>query len=260
MSSFSYMNMFFEKTGRVVAALGDYLILMYRCVALPDKPSMYWKETFRQAMGIGVGSLTIISVVSIFVGAVSGLQFAYAFKSSSLIPMWWIGSTVRKSMILELAPTISALLLAGKLGSSLSSELGSMRLTEQIDAFELMGVNAPAYLIGPKIGASVIVVPMLVVIAVFLGIAGGCAAGVLKGVFTYSEYMKGLTDKFEGYDVFIMLVKSVLFGFVLSSVPCYKGYTVQGGSVELGRASTEAVVYSSVAIIVINFLVAFVLM
>ena len=133
---------------------------------------MYWKETFRQAESIGVGSLPIIALVSTFIGAVSAVQFAYQFSSMNLVPMWWIGSVVRKAMILELAPTISALLLAGKVGSNIASELGTMRISEQIDAYEIMGVNTPAYLIGPKIAAAVFVVPMLVIIL------GGWGSGV----------------------------------------------------------------------------------
>src|ERR1043165_2987377 len=152
---------------------GNYFILTSRAFSKPEKAKMYWSETFRQARDIGIGSLPIIAIVSTFIGAVSSVQLAYQFRSISLIPMWWIGSIARKGMILELAPTISALLLAGKVGSNIASELGTMRISEQIDAYEIMGVNTPAYLIGPKIAASVVVVPMLIVIAVLLGILGG---------------------------------------------------------------------------------------
>jgi phospholipid/cholesterol/gamma-HCH transport system permease protein len=221
---------------------------------------MYWKETFRQAAAIGVGSLTIIAIVSTFVGAVSAVQFAYQFRTINLVPMWWIGSIVRKSMILELAPTISALLLAGKVGSNIASELGTMRISEQIDAYEIMGVNTPAYLIGPKVAAAVFVVPMLVVSAVFLGIMGGWGAGILGGFYSTNEYFRGVTDTFDGHDVFVMLVKAVLFGFIIASVSCYKGYTVRGGAVEIGTSSTQAVVFSSIILIIVNFLVAFLLL
>jgi phospholipid/cholesterol/gamma-HCH transport system permease protein len=163
-------------------------------------------------------------------------------------------------MILELAPTISALLLAGKVGSNIASELGTMRISEQIDAYEIMGVNTPAYLIGPKVLASLVVVPMLVVIAVFLGILGGWMAGLMGNFYTTAEYFRGVTDLFKSYDVFIMLVKSVLFGLIMSSVSCYKGFTVQGGAIEIGKASTQAVVYSSIVIIIVNFVVAFLLL
>jgi len=244
----------------IFETLGEYITLMYRAFSKPEKAAMYWKETFRQAASIGVGSLPIIALVSTFIGAVSAVQFAYQFSSLNLVPMWWIGSVVRKAMILELAPTISALLLAGKVGSNIASELGTMRISEQIDAYEIMGVNTPAYLIGPKIAAAIFVVPMLVVIAVFLGIIGGWGAGVGGHFYTTAEYFKGVTDGFKSYDVVVMLVKSVLFGFILSSVSCYKGFTVEGGAVEIGESSTKAVVYSSIIMVIVNFVVAFLLL
>ena len=161
---------------RFFETFGEYISLMYHAISRPEKAAMYWRETFRQAKDIGIGSLPIIAIVSTFIGAVSAVQFAYQFSSINLVPMWWIGSVVRKAMILELAPTISALLLAGKVGSNIASELGTMRVTEQIDALEIMGVNTRAYLIGPKVAAAMFVVPMLVVIAVFLGVLGGWGA------------------------------------------------------------------------------------
>jgi phospholipid/cholesterol/gamma-HCH transport system permease protein len=242
-------------------SLGDFLLLLKRSIfAKPEKGSMYFKEFFRQCRDIGIGSLSIIAIVSVFVGAVTAVQFSYQLRSISLVPMWWMGSIVRKSMILELAPTLSALLLAGKVGGNLASELGSMRISEQIDAYEIMGVNTPGYLIGPKIMASLFVVPMLIIVAVFLGITGGWAAGVLGKFYTTSEYIRGLQDNFEGYDVFIMMVKAILFGLIMSSISCYKGYSVEGGALEIGRASTQAVVVSSIVMIIVNFLVAFLLL
>jgi len=245
---------------KMFESLGDYLMLMRHSISRPEKFWMYSKETFRQASDIGVGSLAIIAIVATFVGAVSAVQFAYQFRSIAVVPMWWIGSIERKGMILELAPTISALLLAGKVGSNIASELGTMRISEQIDAYEIMGVNTPAYLIAPKILASIFVVPMLVIIAVFLGILGGWGAGILGGFYSTTEYFKGVTDSFDGYDVFIMLVKSFFFGYIIASISCYKGFTVVGGAVEIGKSSTQAVVYSSIFIIIVNFLVAFVLL
>jgi phospholipid/cholesterol/gamma-HCH transport system permease protein len=242
------------------STFGEYLTLMFHAASKPEKASMYWKETFRQATDIGLGSLPIIAIVATFIGAVSAVQFAYQFRSLSFVPMWWIGSIERKGMILELAPTISALLLAGKVGSNIASELGTMRISEQIDAYEIMGVNTPAYLIGPKLLAAIFVVPMLVVNAVLLGILGGWAAGLLGNFYSTAEYFRGVTDDFDAHDVVIMLVKSTLFGFILASVSCYKGYTVEGGAVEIGKSSTQAVVYSSIFIIIVNFFVAFFLL
>ncbi|MCS6819988.1 MAG: ABC transporter permease [Chitinophagales bacterium] len=245
---------------KLFEAVGEYLILMRASFARPEKSKMYWLETMRQCYSIGIGSLPIIAIISLFMGAVTAVQFSYQLRSISLIPMWWMGAIVRKSMILELAPTLSALLLAGKVGSNIASELGTMRISEQIDAYEIMGVNTRSYLIGPKIVAAVFMFPMLVVISVFLGIIGGWLAGVLGNFYSSSEYVRGVQDGMKSYDVFIMFIKSVLFAFIISSISCYKGYTVKGGAVEIGIASTQAVVQSSVVVIVVNFLVAFLLL
>ncbi len=245
---------------KLFETIGEFLILIRRAFRKPEKFSMYSKEAFRQCHDFGIGSLAIIAIVATFVGAVSAVQFAYQLRTISLVPMWWIGSIVRKGMILELAPTISALLLAGKVGSNISSELGTMRISEQIDAYEIMGVNTAGYLISPKLVAGVLMVPMLVVIAVFLGILGGWGAGVMGNYYTTTEYFRGVTDNFIVRDVNIMLVKSVLFGFIISSISCFKGFTVEGGAIEIGQASTQAVVYSSIAIVIVNFLVAFLML
>src|SRR5690606_26800701 len=141
--------------------------------AKPEKPTMYIKETFRQANDIGIGSLPVIAIISTFIGAVTAVQFSYQLRGIGLVPMWWIGAIVRKSLILEMAPTLTALLLAGKVGSNIASELGSMRTTEQIDAYEIMGVNTSSYLVAPKVLASLFVIPMLIILTVFLGIIGG---------------------------------------------------------------------------------------
>lgn len=245
---------------KIFELVGNYLLLMKSAFSKPEKAQMYWKEVFRQCTDIGIGSLSIIAIIATFVGAVTAVQFAYQLKSISLVPMWWMGSIVRKSMILELAPTISALLLAGKVGSNIASELGSMRISEQIDAFEIMGVNTPAYLIGPKLVAGVLMVPLLVIIAVFLGIGGGWIAGVAAGHYTTQEYVRGVQDNFIPRDLNIMLIKSTLFGFIITSISCFKGYSVSGGAIEIGRSSTQAVVVSSIVIIIVNFLVAFLLL
>jgi phospholipid/cholesterol/gamma-HCH transport system permease protein len=245
---------------KVFESLGEYLLLVQASFSRPEKTRMYWIETMRQCYSIGIGSLPIIAIISLFMGAVTAVQFSYQLRSISLVPMWWMGSIVRKSMILELAPTLSALLLAGKVGSNIASELGTMRISEQIDAYEIMGVNTRSYLIGPKIIASIFMFPMLVVISVFLGILGGWFAGVLGNFYTTSEYVRGVQDAMKSYDVFIMFVKSVLFAFIISSISCFKGYTVKGGAVEIGIASTQAVVQSSVVVIIVNFLVAFLLL
>lgn len=240
--------------------IGGYLIMIKHAFSRPEKAAMYSKETFRQMTDIGIGSLSIIAIISTFIGAVTAVQFSYQLKSIGLVPMWWMGSIVRKGLILELAPTITSLLLAGKVGSNIATELGSMRISEQIDAYEIMGVNTRSYLVGPKILAALIVVPMLIVIAVALGIVGGWAGGVLGHFFTTAEYVRGLQDNMKSWDVIVMFIKCVFFAFIIASIPCYKGYNVSGGALEIGKASTQAVVLTSIMLVVVNFFIAFFLL
>jgi len=163
----------------------------------------------------------------------------------------------RDSMILELAPTISALLLAGKVGSNIATELGTMRITEQIDAMDIMGVNTRAFLIGPKILGGLLIVPSLITMAMILGIIGGGVAGEFGGYYSFEEYKYGLQDDFQTQYVKLMIIKSLVFPFLITSISCYKGFYVKGGALQLGKASTDAVVYSSIAVVVANFVIAF---
>ena len=243
-----------------IEELGKYLAMLASLFTKPERFSMYWKETMRQMVNIGIGSLIIVGIVSTFVGGVTAVQFSNQIMGLELIPMWWLGYIIRDSMILELAPTITGLLLAGKIGSNISSELGSMRITEQIDALEIMGVNTPAYLIGPKLIAGIFVMPILVTIAVFLGIIGGMLAGVLGGYYSITEYVRGTQDMFVPWFAFMMLIKSAVFGFIICSIAAYYGYNVKGGALAIGEASTRAVVNSCIIIIIANFLIAFLLL
>jgi phospholipid/cholesterol/gamma-HCH transport system permease protein len=241
------MNVFFY--------LGKYLLLVKSLFARPEKISMYWKEMIRQMNDIGVGSLGIIAIISLFIGAVTAIQFSYQL-SGNLVPLWWIGIIVRDSMILELAPTISGLILAGKVGSSIATELGTMRISEQIDALEIMGVNTKAYLVGPKVLGALIIIPLLVILAASLGMLGGLFAGTLTGIYSQSEYIRGLQDYFNDFDLYVMILKSLVFSFLITTISSYHGYFANGGALEIGRASTRAVVQSSIAIIVANFIIA----
>ncbi|MBS1595039.1 MAG: ABC transporter permease [Bacteroidetes bacterium] len=240
--------------------IGGYLIMIRHAFSRPEKTAMYSKETFRQMNDIGIGSLSIVAIIATFIGAVTAVQFSYQLKSIGLVPMWWMGSIVRKGLILELAPTITSLLLAGKVGSNIATELGSMRISEQIDAYEIMGVNTRSYLVGPKILAAIVVIPMLIVMAVALGILGGWAGGVLGHFFTTAEYVRGLQDNMKNWDVVVMFIKCVFFAFIIASIPCYKGYNVSGGALEIGRASTQAVVLTSIMLVIVNFFIAFFLL
>jgi phospholipid/cholesterol/gamma-HCH transport system permease protein len=234
---------------------GKYIFMLKRMVAVPEKMMMYWREVMRQMVQIGIGSFGIISVMTLFVGAVTAIQFAYQL-SDSFVPLWWIGYIVRDSMILEMAPTLSCLLLAGKVGSNVSSELGTMRISEQIDAMEIMGVNTAAYLVGPKIFAAMVVVPLLVILGVLFGIVGGLLAGVFSGTLSSDEYIRGLQDNFVPYNVTVMYIKSVVFAFILTSVACYQGYFASGGALDIGAASTRAVVFGSILVIIANLVAA----
>ena len=237
---------------------GKYLILIGHCFTRPEKLSMYWKEMMRQMNDIGVGSLSIIVMISFFIGAVTAVQTAFQLLTS-IIPQYYVGYIVRDSMFLELAPTISCLVLAGKVGSNLASELGTMRISEQIDALEIMGVNSASYLIGPKLIAAVTMIPLLVIISSVLGMAGGYGAVAASAALDNTMYIKGLNYLFRPFYITIMFSKSVVFAFILTSISCYQGYYVRGGALEIGKASTRAVVYSSVMILVADYLLALIL-
>ncbi|MFZ1255965.1 MAG: ABC transporter permease [Saprospiraceae bacterium] len=235
--------------------IGRYMQWLRQAFLKPERFNMYWKETLRQMNSIGIGSLVIVGIISIFIGAVTAVQFAYQM-GDSLIPRFYVGYIVRDMTIIELAPTFSCMLLAGKVGSNLAAELGGMRQKEHIDAMEIMGVNTTAYLVQPKIIAALFVVPMLVCVGAFISIIGGYLAVVPTHWFSHAEYIRGLRSFFEPYNVFMMFVKAIVFAFILTSVSCYQGYFVKGGSIELGEASTRAVVYSNILILLSDYIIA----
>jgi len=216
---------------------------------------MYWKEFMHQCSDIGIGSLGIVAIISIFMGAVSTVQTAYQLVSP-LIPKSSIAQIVRDTVILEFAPTLVCIVLAGVVGSKIASELGNMRVSEQIDALEIMGINTKAYLIGPKVLAALVVIPMLVVIATILGIWGGRVAGTMANIISATTYDKGLHENFVPYNVFFALSKAYTFAFIISSIPAYFGYYVKGGALEIGRASTKAVVISCIMILFADYILA----
>ncbi|AEE50275.1 MlaE family ABC transporter permease [Haliscomenobacter hydrossis] len=237
---------------------GRYIMMMGTALARPERTYMYYRETTRQMNDIGVGSLVIVILISLFIGAVTAVQFSYQLDGT-LVPLYYIGYIVRDSTIIELAPTITCLVLAGKVGSNMSSEIGGMRQKEHIDAMEIMGVNTAGYLVLPKIIAALVVIPLLVAIAAFVSIVGGYLAMVLTGSLSDNDYIMGVRSFFQEYNVFMMFVKAVVFAFILTSVSCYQGYYVKGGSIELGKASTNAVVFSDILILLADYLIASVL-
>lgn len=239
---------------RFLFHLGQYLIMLRKMFSRPERKTMYWYELLRQMYQIGVGSIGIVAVISIFIGAVTAVQFAYQLRDS-FVPEYYIGFIVRSSMLIELAPTFSCLVLAGKVGSNIASELGSMRISEQIDALKIMGVNTTSYLVAPKIFAAVIIIPFLIILSASLGITGGMAASLANGT-PFAVFAKGLQSWFVPFNVFVMLVKAVVFGFLLTSIACYHGFYVKGGSLAVGKASTRAVVQGSISILVSDYLIA----
>lgn len=204
---------------------------------------------------IGVGSVLIVVLVSVFIGAVMTIQTAYQLESP-LLSNSLIGTTVANSSMLELAPTVTSLVLAGKVGSAIASQLGTMRVTEQIDALEVMGINSATYLIMPKIIAALISFPLLVILAAFLQMLGGLVAGDLTGEVSSVEFIQGMREYFEVFYLQFMLIKAVSFGFIIASISAYQGYHVRGGALEVGQGSTRAVVYSCIVILCTDYALA----
>ena len=232
--------------------IGRYFLMIKGMFSKPENFKMYWKEFMHQCAEIGIGSLGIVAVISVFIGAVSVVQTAYQL-TSPLIPRYTIAQIVRDTVILEFAPTLVCIVLAGVVGSKIAGELGNMRVSEQIDALEIMGVNTKTYLVLPKIVASLLVIPMLVVLAAALGLWGGRLAGTMAGIIAPAEYDKGLLAGFTPYNVFFSLVKGYTFAFLISSISSYYGYYVKGGALEIGRASTRSVVVSCITILLADY-------
>lgn len=232
--------------------IGKFVLMIKGMFSKPENSKMYWKEFMHQCAEIGIGSLGIVAVISVFIGAVSVVQTAYQL-TSPLIPRFTIAQIVRDTVILEFAPTLVCIVLAGVVGSKIAGELGNMRVSEQIDALEIMGINTKAYLVLPKIMAALLVIPMLVVLATALGLWGGRIAGTMAGIISANEYDKGLLTQFIPYNTFFALVKAYTFAFLISSISSYYGYHVKGGALEIGRASTRSVVVSCITILLADY-------
>jgi len=235
--------------------LGRYLIMIKGMFSKPENMRLYWKEFMHQCNEIGIRSVGIVVIISVFLGAVTTVQTAYQLITP-LIPKTVIAVIVRDNIILELAPTLICVVLAGVVGSRIASELGNMRISEQIDALEIMGINTKAYLVMPKIIAALLVVPCLVILAAVLGIWGGKVAGELSGILPAEIYNDGLLEDFIPYNVFFALSKTYTYAFIISSIPAYYGYHVQGGSLEIGRAGTKSVIVSCILILLADYALA----
>ena len=240
------MNLFYH--------IGNYFLLLKKVFRKPQKFSVYRKQVLHEIDSLGIGSLGLIAIISVFMGGVITIQSAYNF-TSPFIPLYAIGLGTRESIILEFAPTIISLILAGKVGSNIASEIGTMRITEQIDALEIMGINSASYLIFPKIMAAVIINPFLILISMFLGVFGGYVMGVASGACSSYEFIFGIQTNFVPFNILYSLTKTVVFAFIITSVAAYQGYYTSGGALEVGKASTRSVVYNSILILITNLVI-----
>ena len=238
-----------------MSKLGKYLIFLGKLFTNPEKFRVYLALTFQECVDIGINSIMIVAIVSSFLGAVTCVQTA-ANMDNPFVPQYIISLIVRDSTILEMGPTITCVVLAGKIGSNIAGQLGTMRITEQIDALEVMGINSRSYLVLPKIIAAIITFPMLVTLACFLSIYCGYLAGWLTGAISPQEYIKGLQFQFKENYMIFALTKSVVFAFLIVTISAFKGFYTKGGAYEVGTASTAAVTNSCIAILIADYLLA----
>lgn len=239
---------------RFITAFGQYLLLMKDACKKPQNWKVFSRRIIFEMKALGVDSIVIVLIISIFVGAAVVMQILLNLDNP-MYPKWIYGFVSRKAMMLEFSPTIISLILAGKCASRIASELGTQRITEQIDALEIMGVNTASYLIMPKILACVIFFPILAVQSIFVALIGGALGGLLLGTLTMFDYVEGLRLEFEMGDLWYAMVKIIVNAVIISTVSCFRGYTIKGGSVEVGQQSTKAVVQSSIVIMIFNILI-----
>ncbi len=230
---------------------GRYFLLLAKVFAKPEKHRIYYKQTIREIENIGINSFGIVVIISLFVGAVITIQTNYNIENP-LLPRYLVGVTVRDSLLLEFSSTMVALILAGKVGSSISSEIGTMRVSEQIDALEIMGVNSASFLIMPKIIAAVFFFPILSLLSMFIGIFGGYLICIFTDLITPADYIYGIQYIFYPHYVSYALTKVVFYAFIIVTISAYHGYYAQGGALEVGKSSTKAVVYSSILVLLAN--------
>ena len=232
---------------------GRYLLFLRACFRAPDKWRMFWKSFFVELYKMGNDSVSIVSIISVFIGGVTVIQFSSQLQGS-LVPMTILGRIVRDANILEFSPTIIALVMAGKIGSNIASEIGTMKVSEQIDALEIMGVNAASYVVLPKILAAFIALPALVIYSMFLSNLGGALSCVVSGVVALDTYFQGLRMDFDSFYITFAITKAFVSAFLISTISAYNGYRTEGGALEVGSASTAAVVQSCLAIICFDYI------
>lgn len=236
----------FEQTGR-------YFLLMGKVFSRPEKLAIYRRRIVYEADALGMNSIGLTAIISVFIGAVITLQMSINLESP-FIPKYLIGYATRETMILEFSSTVVALILAGKVGSTIASEIGTMRITEQIDALEIMGVNSASYLILPKIVAAMLFFPFLTILSILIGVAGGWVIAYLTGIMIPADYVDGLMLDFRPYSITYTLIKTVFFAYIITSVSAFYGYNARGNSLEVGAASTRAVVTCCVVILLFDLI------
>ncbi|MFI5196164.1 MAG: MlaE family ABC transporter permease [Chitinophagales bacterium] len=232
--------------------IGKLVLMVKAGLSQPENLKVYWKEFMEQCNDIGIRSLPIVLVISLFLGMVLTIQTSYQLVSP-MIPKTVVAAIVRDSTILELSPTVICIVLAGVVGSKIASELGNMRVSEQIDALEIMGINTKTYLVLPKIVAAMIMVPCLIIVSIAVSIWGGYLAGMFSHILTKQQFFLGLTTNFLPYNLFFAMIKAFTFSLIISIIPSYYGYYVEGGALEIGRASTTSVIVSCILILFADY-------
>ena len=238
---------------KYLETIGKYSLMLKQVFKKPQKPKIFWENYFKEVEDLGIKSIGLVGFISFFIGGVVTIQTARNLNNP-LIDKLYIGYATIKSIILEFSPTFISIILAGIVGSYIASTIGTMRITEQIDALDVMGVNSLNYLVLPKVVAAVTFYPFLIVISMFLGVFGGWVVGNMTGMVLSNDYLKGIRYLFDSFDVVYALIKTLVFAFFIATIPSYYGYYVKGGSLEVGRAATQAVIWTSVNIIIFNYI------
>lgn len=236
---------------RIIQLFGEYLLLMGRTFSRPERFRMFWKQYVREMMQLGIDSIPIVLLISFGFGAIICIQMKLNIQSPWM-PRWVSGYTTREIMLLEFSSSIMCLILAGKVGSNIASEIGFMRISQQLDALEIMGVNSASYVILPKIMGFVTIMPILVIFSTAMGIVGAYSTAYIGHIITPEDLTVGLLHDFNPWFVWMSIIKSLAFAFIIASVSAFYGYTVKGGAVEVGKASTDAVVNSSIVTLFSN--------
>lgn len=251
----SYLN-YLELHGmNILHNLGKYFLFLFSTIRNREPIRVYPPLIIDEMVKIGSNSFVIVAIVSSFIGAVTCIQTADNLVSP-LVPLSVIGTICRDMTLLELAPTFTCVVLAGKVGSNLAGEIGSMRITEQIDAIDVMGINSASFLILPKIIAACIMIPALCILAAFLSLIGGYAVAEFGTIISPTDFIRGIRDGFRPFNIFFALTKSFVFSFLISTISSYKGYYTRGGALEIGQASTQAVTNSVIGILIADLVLA----